>query len=175
MRVPSYQRNNCGSFHLITPYFKIAEIDTSRYNIHDTDETLLVVRIGDLTKTRDTVKTWYCADDPTLDSVNNLIDKLSKLSGYYVFKLPINRYTQIYWTDYEGAPKVLDFSKPEHLDKYLEDGFWDIFEQGGKIVFHLPLMNSVTAYGKITDFINAQQQTLTLRAHYSDSIRNRRR
>ena len=174
MRVPSYQRNNQGSFHYITPYFKIAEIDTSRYGIHDTDETLLVVRIGDLTKTRNFFMTNWTRDDDSAIDVMRLIDKLSQYSGYYVFKLPINRYTQIYWTDYEGAPKVLDFSKPEHLDKYLEDGFWDLFEWG-KIVFHLPLMNSVTAYGKITDFINAQQQTLTLRAHYGDSIRNRRR
>ena len=175
MRVPSYIRNNEGICHSITPYFRIKEIDTSRYGIHFIDETFLVVRIGDLTKVRNILTTWYCEDDPTLDMMNRFLDKLSNYSGYYVFKLPVNRYTQLYWTDFESAPKVLDLSKPDHMSKYLEDGFWDLFEQGGKIVFHIPLMNSVIAYGKITDFINAQQQTLTLRAHFNDSIRNRRR
>jgi hypothetical protein len=174
MRVPSYIRNNEGSFHTITPYFRIIAIDTSNYHMYDTNEQFIVVRIGDLSKIRNSLTAWYCEDDPTLDMMNRFLDKLSNYSGYYVFKLPVNRYTQVYWTDFESAPKVLDFSKPEHMNKYLEDGFWDLFEQGGKIVFHIPLMNSVIAYGKITDFINAQQQTLTLRAHFNDSIRNRR-
>lgn len=175
MRVPSYQRNNEGSFHTITPYFRIRRIDTSNYNMYDTDETFMVVRIGDLSKVRNSLISWYCEDDPTKGMMERFLDKLSNYSGYYVLKLPVNRYTTIYYSDYESAPKVLDFSKPEHVNKYLEDGFWDLFEQDGKIVFHLPLMNSVKAYGKITDFINAQQQTLTLRAHYADSIRSRRR